>query len=84
MNQNAIAFIDSCLKEKMKKVIGLMKDELGRKFVTKCFGLRAKTFQIPKAKGQESKKGTQLQSEIDHLENSKINAHNIKKIITDL
>ena len=44
MNKNAIAFIDRCLKEKIKKVIGLMKDELGGKFVTKCFGLRAKTY----------------------------------------
>ena len=30
-------------KEKNKKVIGLMKDKLGEKVMTNCFGLRAKT-----------------------------------------
>ena len=36
--------IDHCLKEKGKKVIGLMKDELGGKIMAKFVGLRAKTY----------------------------------------
>ena len=32
--------IDHCLKEKNKKVIGLMNNELGEKIVTKFVGLR--------------------------------------------
>ena len=35
--------IDCYQKEKIKKVIGLMKDELGGIIMTKLFGLRAET-----------------------------------------
>ena len=49
-------------KAKNKKVIGLMKDELGRKITTKVVGLRAKTYsylidmvvKIKKQKAQKS------------------------------
>ena len=41
---NAVFGLDHCLKEKIKKVTGLMKDELGLKIMTKFVGLRAKTY----------------------------------------
>ena len=36
--------LDCYQKEKIKKVIGLMKDELGGIIMTKLFGLRAETW----------------------------------------
>ena len=42
MNQNAISLRDHCLKEKIKKVVGLREDELGRKIMITFVGLRAK------------------------------------------
>ena len=56
MNWNAIPLIDHCLKEKIKKVTGLMKDELGRKIMTKFVGLRAKTYSYLTDDGSEDKK----------------------------
>ena len=47
--------IDHCLKEKIKKVIGLMKDELG-KIMIKLVGLRAKTYSYLIDNGGEDKK----------------------------
>ena len=41
---------------KKKKVIGLMKDELGRKFMTKFVGLRAKSCSYLIDDGREDKK----------------------------
>ena len=43
INENAIPSIDHYQKEK-KKVIGLMKDGLGGKIMTKLVGLGAKTY----------------------------------------
>ena len=44
MSQNAVPLKDRYQKEEIKKVIGLMKDGLSGKTVTKFVGLRAKTY----------------------------------------
>ena len=43
-------------KGKNKKAIGLMKEELGRKIMTKFFGLKAKTYSYLIDDGSEDKK----------------------------
>ena len=43
-------------KVKSKKVIELMENELGRKTMTKCVGLRAKTYSYLTDDGKENKK----------------------------
>ena len=55
MNQNPIPLKDRYQKEKIKKVIGLMKDGLGRKTMTKFVGLRAKTYSHLTDDGNEDK-----------------------------
>ena len=42
-------------KGKNKKVIGFMKDKLGRKIMTKFIGLKAKTYSYLKVDGSEYK-----------------------------
>ena len=37
-------YVDYCLKKKIKKVIGLVKDQLSRKVTKKFVGLRAKGY----------------------------------------
>ena len=56
MNQNPIPLKDRYQKEKIKKVIGLMKDGLGGKTMTKFVGLRAKTYSHLIDDGNEDKK----------------------------
>ena len=47
---------DHCLKGKSKKVIGLMKDELGGQIIKEFVGLRAKTYSYLKDNNDEDKK----------------------------
>ena len=56
MSQNAVPLKDRYQKEKIKKVIGLMKDGLGGKTMTKFVGLRAKTYSHLIDDGNEDKK----------------------------
>ena len=53
---------DHCLKEKNKKVIGLMKDELSEQIMKKFVGLRAKTYSYLKDNNDKYKKakGTKM------------------------
>ena len=49
-------WIDHYQEEKMEKVIGLMKDELGRKIMTKSAGLKVKPYNQLIDDGNEDKK----------------------------
>ena len=56
MNQNPIPLKDRYQKEKIKKVIRLIKDGLGEKTMAKFVGLRAKTYSHLIDDGNEDKK----------------------------
>ena len=56
MTYNAIPLIEHYQKKKIKKVIGLMKDKLGKKIMTKIVGLKAKTYIYFVDDGGEDKK----------------------------
>ena len=47
---------DCCLREKIKKVNGLMKDRLSRKIMTKFVGLWGKTYSYLISDNSEGKK----------------------------
>ena len=49
-------WIDHYQEKKMEKVIGLMKDELGRKIMTKSAGLKVKPYNYLIDDGNEDKK----------------------------
>ena len=48
--------INHCLQEKNKRLIELMKDELGRKIMTEFVGLRPKTYSYLIDNGNSDKK----------------------------
>ena len=48
--------INHCLQEKNKRLIQLMKDELGRKIMTEFVGLRPKTYSYLIDNGNSDKK----------------------------
>ena len=52
-----------------KKVIGLMKDELGRKIITKLVGLRAKTYSYLIDDSNEDEKNKKAQKSVSWKEN---------------
>ena len=60
-----------CQKEKIKNVIGLMNDELGRKIMTKIVGLRAKACSYLKMTVVRIKK--QKAKKVFHIKKTKLN-----------
>ena len=61
------------LKEKKKKVIGLMNDELGIKIMTEYLGLRAKTHSYLTYINDENKKKTKSTKNASQKENLNLN-----------
>ena len=57
-----IKLIDHCLQEKMKKVIQLIKDELGGKIMTEFDALRPKTYSCTMDDGINGKKAKEIKN----------------------
>ena len=68
-------------KEKNKEVIGLMKDEIGRKIMTKFVGLGAKTYSYLVDDGSENEKAKGAKK---CLIKKKLNLKNIKTVYKQL
>ena len=66
-------------KEKIKKVIALMEDELGGKIMEKFVGLRKKTYSclIDSCLIDDCLETTQLEDKINHLEKNEIDVDNL-------
>ena len=60
MTLDILSQADHCLKEKVKKIIGLLQDELGGPIIKDFVGLGAKTYNYLKGNNDEDKeaKGT--------------------------
>ena len=65
----------SLAKGKYKKIIGVVKDKLGGKILTKFVGLRAKTYK------KNCLEATRIENKINYLEKNKIDIYNIKEFI---
>ena len=96
INGNVIPLRERCLKEKLKNVIGLMRDELGGKMMTKFVGLIDDGSEDKKAKGTERcvikrklkfekykncLEATELENKINYLGKKKIDIDSIKEFI---
>ena len=66
--------------EKNKKIIGIMKDELGRQFMKKFVRLRAKTYSNLKDDNDEDKKA----KETKKCHKKKLKFKDYKKILKDI